>query len=75
MTSAGIFKDTFGNDTQVVLNFKNSVFEIRFNAINFNFNPYLLTSSTLTGNVGTSREIPPDGKWSIITRDTNHILK
>ena len=74
MTSACIFKDTLKNDTQVFLKFKVSVFEICSHFINFSFTPYFLTPSELSKNAGTTVEIPPDGKWFIVTSNTNHFL-
>ena len=54
--------------------FKISIFEICLHLINYNSTPYFLTSSTRSRNAGTSKETPPDEKWKIITRDTNHFL-
>ena len=60
MTSACILKDTLRNDTQVFLKFRNPIFEICLHLINSNFTPYFLTSSPLSDDAGTSKEIPPD---------------
>ena len=74
MTSACNFRDTLMDDTQVFLEYKISFFEICLHLINSNFTPYFLTPSTLSSNAGTSKEVPPDEIWNIITRDTNLFL-
>ena len=68
MTSACNLKDTLGNDTQAFLKFDISIFEICSHLINSNFTSYFLTSSTLSWNAGTSKEIPPDERLIIFTR-------
>ena len=60
MTSACIFKDTLRNDTQVFLNFGNSIFEICLHLINSNSTPYFLSSSMLSTGAGTSRLMKVD---------------
>ena len=62
MTSSCIFKDTFRKDTRVFLKFKISIIEICLHLINSSYTPYFLTTSTLSRNEGTSKEIPPDEK-------------
>ena len=74
MTSTSFFKDTLTNDTQVLLNIKDSFFEISLYLINPSFTPYFLTSSTLSWHAGTSKEIPPGEKRLINTRNTTHFL-
>ena len=59
MTSAFISKDTFGNDTQVFLKFRNSIFEICLHLINLNCTLDFLPSMVLSSGAGTSNEIPP----------------
>ena len=56
VTSACIFKDTLRNDTQVLLIFKISIFEICFHPINSNCTPYFLTSPTLTRDAARSKK-------------------
>ena len=58
MTSACIFKDTSGNDTQVFLKFRNSILEICLHLINSNFTSYFLPSSMQSSGAGTSNGIP-----------------
>ena len=58
MTSACIFNDTLRNDTQVFLKFRDSIFEICLHHINSNCTSYLIPSSMLSSNAGTSKEIP-----------------
>ena len=58
MTSASIFKDTMRNDTQVFLEFIDSIFEIRLLLINSNCTLSFLPSLMLSSGAGTSNEIP-----------------
>ena len=74
MTSACIFKDTSRNNAQVFLKLKISILVIGLHSINFNFTPHFLTSSMLTSKAGISKEIPPDEKWIIINRNSNHLF-
>ena len=66
MTSAFIFKDTFGNDTQVFLNFRDSILEICLHLIDFNYTLDFLRSMMLSSGAGTSNEIPlPDSALAL----------
>ena len=58
MTSARIFKDTLRNDTQVFLNFRDSIFEICLHLINSNFTSDFLPSLMRSSGAGASKEIP-----------------
>ena len=58
MTSGWILKDTLRNDTQVLLNFRNSTLEVCFYLINSNFTSYFLLSSMHSSGAKTSNEIP-----------------
>ena len=75
MTSACTFKDILRNDTQVFLNSKSSIFEICLHPINFNFTPDFLTSSMLSRNAGTSRDIPTDENQLSLPAIPNHFSK
>ena len=58
MTSAGIFKVTLRNHTQVFLNFRDSIIEICLNLIIFNCTLDFLLSLTQSSGARTSNEIP-----------------
>ena len=58
MKSPCIFKDTWRNDTQVALNFRDSIFEICLHLIHSNCTSYFVPSSKLSSGAGTSKEIP-----------------
>ena len=58
MTSACIVKDTWRIDTQVLLKFRNSIFEICLHLIKSNCNSDFLPSLMQTSSAGTSKEIP-----------------
>ena len=58
MTSACMFKDTLRNDTQVFLEFRDSIFEICLHLINSNCTSYFLPSLMLSSGARTSKEIP-----------------
>ena len=58
LTSACILKDTLRKDTQVILIFRDSIFDVCLHLINSDFTSYFLHSSMLSSGAGTSREIP-----------------
>ena len=58
MKSACIFKDTLRNDTQLFLEFRDSIFEICLNLINSDCTSYFLPSSMLSSGAKTSKKIP-----------------
>ena len=75
MTSACIFNDTMRNDTQVFLKNESSIFEIFLHPINFNFTSYFVTSSTLTWNAGTSKDLLLAESELVLTAILNHFSK
>ena len=72
MTSACIFRDTLGNETQVFLKIGDSNFEICLHLINSNFTFYFLPSSMLSSGAETSMGNRASRNWIIITRKADH---
>ena len=74
MTSACIFKETLRKDTQVFLNFKNSILEICLHLINSNFTSYFLlpTFTDADQRRGNIKQNLASEKWTRIIRDTDH---
>ena len=72
MTSTCIFKDILRNQTQIFLEFKNSILSFVYISFNFNCTPDFLPSIDEEQRRGTIKGNPASAKWTFFISDTDH---